>query len=554
MDMVRRLLWVTLTLPVGSDSPTSYKWPALLYKNYSELIMHLRKEIPEPKLVELALRQCYNPKVMTVPVARVLGRSSIDVREMDEQCKPDFSVFSAQLKCAVDPKVEELRLKDEALYLDFHRAIDDVVEILSRAGLSGERKPSAFWTERAQSSLHAMKDPSPGALAKVHDRDTGKDESDGQVVAATQPEGIGADVEDEAGVHDSNRSKAERGDTGDYGAIQENNTARDSDPSRDSSTPAEGSQSQISVPNAKGDTGRTASDKVMISQVPNGLSSVKLDSGHIGTGKDVPLTGPQGGKDSYLYDGAIGSQAESFTRKVLMTSPSKSAKRRDPSFHVTPSSLVTASATSLDWQFELKIELAETWDSVKDKLQYAGFTCTECGAFIPPNGKGPGQNGVNGRDFFDQVGMKEMIRKKYGWIGSTAHNEERTPKKRKADTAMSDRIQERPKRHSRTPCQSPRKHDEFWNFKNIMPYLRRMGWKYEESKNVLKDWCYVLPGRRQETGTYGVDFFYEENEVVEFSKKQYNQKMLLKMEANVLNETTQQADSMGSSRANAVSP
>ena len=534
MDMVRRLLWVTLTLH-GSDSPSSYKWPAFLYKDYSELISHLRGKIPETKLVELALHQLNNPKAMNVPVARLLGRSTIVSIEMDEEFKPDFSVFTARLQCAMDPKLEDLRLKDEALYVDFHRGIDDVGEILSRAGLSGEHKPSNCWLRRAQSSLQAMKNSSPDALTKVHDCDIGKNESDGQVVAAPQHEGSGTDIEEGAAV---------QGGSGDYGTIQENNTARDSDPTSDSSTLAEVSQSQISVFNPKHNLSSSASGKIKITQENDGSSVEEIS-------KDISAVDPQGAKDSNLNERAVASQAGHTTRNVIVTSPSKLG---DQSFHVTPISVVKGSGASLDWQSELKIELNETWDSVKDKLQYAGFTCTECGVFIPPNGKGPRQNGVKGRHFYDENDIRKYVRETYGWKGSTARNEERTPKKRKSDTAISDRIQERPKRQTRTPCKTPRNHDEFWNFKNIMPYLRRMGWKYEESKNLLKDWCYVLPERRQESGTYGVDFFYEEEEVVEFSKKKYTKKDLLSMEANVMDEATQQADSVDRSRANAVSP
>ena len=53
-----------------------------------------------------------------------------------------------------------------------------------------------------------------------------------------------------------------------------------------------------------------------------------------------------------------------------------------------------------------------------------------------------------------------------------------------------------------------------------MPILREDGWTYRNASNKLKQWVYERVGTPGEKGgVYGVDFFYEEDEVMEYCRK-----------------------------------
>jgi len=61
--------------------------------------------------------------------------------------------------------------------------------------------------------------------------------------------------------------------------------------------------------------------------------------------------------------------------------------------------------------------------------------------------------------------------------------------------------------------------EEFYNFRNLMKYLtKKCDWKYLPAK--IHAWHYVLPGRpkEQEGGKYLDDFFFEEDEVIQYCK------------------------------------
>ena len=208
---------------------------------------------------------------------------------------------------------------------------------------------------------------------------------------------------------------------------------------------------------------------------------------------------------------------------------------------------------SLDWKLEDEIQPTETWESVLEKFDYSGYVRIESGEIIVPNGKAPSENGVRGRDYHDEDTFKRIVREKYGWEGPPAsppvgectspssssspapsgQHKGKTPKdKKRKNTSTIPQVTtvKRSRRSRGSPANEQKnKNDEFWNFKNLVPYLKVLEWKYENARNNLKDWCYVLPGRSQETGKYLEDFFYEENEVVNYVRSNHTKKEMLQL-------------------------
>ena len=147
ITLLERLVWVPFN---------GRWWPALLYKNYTELQAHLYDELDTVLKAQFAvaiMRQMNDPK--QIKVARLLGRQILEVVEVDDQQHAEFYL---QL-----PKVLPMACKksyygnDTKLYLDFHRALDQVEEIIQ--GISQNSfnlMPSdekRTWVQRAEESL-----------------------------------------------------------------------------------------------------------------------------------------------------------------------------------------------------------------------------------------------------------------------------------------------------------------------------------------------------------------------------------------------------------------
>lgn len=149
ITLLERLVWVPYK---------DHWWPALLYENYTELQAHLYDELDMVLKAQFAvaiMRQMNNPK--EIKVARLLGREILEVVEVDDE---QHAEFYWKL-----PKVLPMACKksrygnDTKLYLDFHRALDQVEEIIrdiseSSFNLipSGEKRT---WVQRAEEALNA---------------------------------------------------------------------------------------------------------------------------------------------------------------------------------------------------------------------------------------------------------------------------------------------------------------------------------------------------------------------------------------------------------------
>ena len=120
VTLLERLVWVPYN---------DHWWPALLYADYAELQDHMYKEldvVSKAQFVAAIMRQLNDPK--PIKIARLLGREVLEVVEVMDT---EYAEFYWQL-----PKVLPMACRksnygnDTKRYLDFHRALDQVEEII----------------------------------------------------------------------------------------------------------------------------------------------------------------------------------------------------------------------------------------------------------------------------------------------------------------------------------------------------------------------------------------------------------------------------------------
>lgn len=146
--LLERLVWVPYK---------DHWWPALLYTSYSELQAHLYDELDMALKAQFAvaiMRQINDPN--PIKVARLLGREILEVVEVDDR---QYAEFYWQL-----PKVLPMACKksryggDTQLYIDFHRALDQVEEIIRDLSQNSfnlvpiEEKKT--WVQRAEDAMN----------------------------------------------------------------------------------------------------------------------------------------------------------------------------------------------------------------------------------------------------------------------------------------------------------------------------------------------------------------------------------------------------------------
>lgn len=147
VTLLERLVWVPYN---------NHWWPALLYDNYTELQDQLYKEldvVSKAQFTTAIMRQLNNPK--PIKIARLLGREILEVVEVMDT---EYAEFYWQL-----PKVLPMACrksnygKDTKRYLDFHRALDQVEEIIRDISENSfNLVPNAekkTWLQRAEEAL-----------------------------------------------------------------------------------------------------------------------------------------------------------------------------------------------------------------------------------------------------------------------------------------------------------------------------------------------------------------------------------------------------------------
>lgn len=147
ITLLERLVWVPYK---------DHWWPALLYENYTELQAHLYDELDMVLKAQFAvaiMRQMNEAK--KIKVARLLGREILEVVEVDDN---QFAEFYWQLPRVLPMACKKSRYgNDIKLYLDFHRALDQVEEIIRDISensfnlMPNEEKKT--WLQRAEEAL-----------------------------------------------------------------------------------------------------------------------------------------------------------------------------------------------------------------------------------------------------------------------------------------------------------------------------------------------------------------------------------------------------------------
>jgi hypothetical protein len=150
INLSERLIWVRYE---------DHWWPALLYNSYEELEHHIYDELDTIQKAQLtmAVMQQIEGKDNKM-VARLLGRKRLELVEVDRGSYVEFY----WLVSSILPKAAEKSNfgNNMKLYLDFHRALDEVEGIITEASKANFRFLSfaKTWEERALEELSSMDD------------------------------------------------------------------------------------------------------------------------------------------------------------------------------------------------------------------------------------------------------------------------------------------------------------------------------------------------------------------------------------------------------------
>lgn len=145
--LLERLVWVPYK---------GHWWPAILYQSYTELQTHIYCELDMVLKAQFAvaiMRQMNDPR--QIKVARLLGREILEVVEVDDK---HYAEFYGQLPKVLPMACRKSRYGDDlVLYLDFHRALDQVEEIIRDISKNSfnliQSVEKKTWLQRAQEAL-----------------------------------------------------------------------------------------------------------------------------------------------------------------------------------------------------------------------------------------------------------------------------------------------------------------------------------------------------------------------------------------------------------------
>jgi hypothetical protein len=147
ISLLERLVWVKYM---------SHWWPALIYHSYTELQQHLYDQLDMVLKAQFAMaimRQCQDKR--RIRVARLLGRPILEVIEVEEDC---YCEFYWQLPNVLPKACRVSRYGgNEELFLDFHRSLDQVEEIIREVSQENfalvPNGDQQTWLQRAQMVL-----------------------------------------------------------------------------------------------------------------------------------------------------------------------------------------------------------------------------------------------------------------------------------------------------------------------------------------------------------------------------------------------------------------
>jgi hypothetical protein len=245
-----------------------------------------------------------------------------------------------------------------------------------------------------------------------------------------------------------------------------------------------------------------------------------------------------------------------------------------------PSTTEPEEATTPEEEQRLEILKDDTFKDIRNKLIFAGWevrkaTGEELLYFPVPNASV--ETGSRGNDSFDESELRKYLEESYQWTEPVKTEEEQLAEAQEEPIKMEDEPAEPRKKRGRTkkpglpnftkepkakkpkvervntPKQEPARQftraglrnksgntdgktektpvekeiDPFYNFTRLISLLhKKMGWKYRFARKMGHSHVYEKPDTLGEkAGTYLEDFFYEEQEVIDYCKKhKYKQK------------------------------
>jgi hypothetical protein len=127
INILDRLVWVR------SDDDW---FPAIIYKSYSEVQQHLYKYLDTTTKCQFAMAIMLEMNsAHPTKVARLLGKPSVELVSVEED---EYHEFYWNLAKMIRRGSDLSRFGDDVLYLEFHQALDEVVEIFSIYSRKGE--------------------------------------------------------------------------------------------------------------------------------------------------------------------------------------------------------------------------------------------------------------------------------------------------------------------------------------------------------------------------------------------------------------------------------
>jgi hypothetical protein len=144
ISLLERLVWVRYQ---------SHWWPALLYHSYTELQHHLYDQLDMVLKAQFAMAiMRHMQENRQVKVARLLGRPILEVIEVEKGC---YTEFYWQLPHVLPKACNKSQYgKDVELYYDFHRALDQVEDIIRDVSQENfalmPHMEQQSWLERSQ--------------------------------------------------------------------------------------------------------------------------------------------------------------------------------------------------------------------------------------------------------------------------------------------------------------------------------------------------------------------------------------------------------------------
>ena len=154
--LLERLVWVRYQ---------RHWWPALLYHSYSELQQHLYDRLDMVLKAQFAMAiMRHMQEKKDIKVARLLGRPILEVIEVEEDC---YCEFYWQLPNVLPKACDVSRYGGNLeLYYDFHRALDQVEEIIREVSQENfalmPQKDRMTWLQRAHYNVELPQDQRPG--------------------------------------------------------------------------------------------------------------------------------------------------------------------------------------------------------------------------------------------------------------------------------------------------------------------------------------------------------------------------------------------------------